>query len=1064
MKINNQIFYFKKAQALRAGQAKGHAFFLAADKEVGNGKKLFTSFKDVFSYLDWYKTVPEKNWHFYEILHGPCREVIDIDGFKNEVEGHVSFKDYYWFNPQDEKNGFDPKPMALFKRDLLNGILALLEQFRFDYGYDKYKRRQKPVIKDSCVGNKVSFHLVFPNRYFKNIKEHGLYIKQFLEWSEINNKPVRFDAKIYTNHRCIRTLYSSKWKQGAVPSKIYEDDYIQKGEEVDYYSSYIPENCKLVEIEESKDVFSEEQIEEQNELQNELQNGLQNEGHVEEIRKRVKLLLSTVPVSKAAEYDSWKTVASYLSLLYNGNKEGLEVFDDFSKRTVKYNAASVTSFYKKADTAFWKNNICIGLHMLEGWLRENPEGHRDYRKKYPLPNEMKRAYLKKIIKKYEDESYKNDCKVKVNRYCDPVVEDVSSRPEQTICIKANTGMGKTKSLVNNLLLRDDLNICIINYRRSLNYQYKAQLGEKYTLYSDVKDNDQIDIDKYHKIITTIDSFWRVVGKIDILLIDESESVLKRLTALKSKDNDNIDINSYWALKDFSRNPVRFICMDAYLGKRTINFLKHLGRDDIYLSENIYKKHTDRRAIFFSYRNAFLKTIKSDILAGKNIAMATSLREKALGFMKSLIEEKYIQAEDTLFIDANNIEENRDTSKWSEKKLVIFTPAILAGISFEEDHFDMVFGWFSRWSSDYEDNMQQLNRVRSIKDNTYKIFIEMQDGFFKNNITDYKTYEKLLERRDIKTYNKAGFEPLLESRYSKGIVKDAFFYLYANVKVTEQRSQRFQRTMLASRLEEQGVKIFYNDEKEKVEESFLKSIEKNTDNIKEEEAEVVASAKDLSDQQAEKLKKAFNIEKSERDALKKYDLKSLYEVETKDIDTYFVKKYTPLKKQFAILKRLHKKNLDESIDIVKRKIREISTQKLFNNEAKFRLEIKMTHEKRLVLLKSLRKLGWDSFWEDTQKIKSTIDIDGWLDYMHKNREKIKLLFGWKTNWEAKKENEYKFRDALVFMNKRLKEEFGFKIYRSKKKTNDENSIYEISGPEEWDSSGGILRPFTKQFDS
>ena len=104
-------------------------------------------------------------------------------------------------------------------------------------------------------------------------------------------------------------------------------------------------------------------------------------------------------------------------------------------------------------------------------------------------------------------------------YEDTKVRDYNfSNGIDTLMIKANMGMGKTKKLHN--LFKDFRNkkIVIVSFRRTLDREYIKKF-DGFMLYEDIK-MSTYDTDIYDKMVVQIDSFYKIRGEIDLLVLDE----------------------------------------------------------------------------------------------------------------------------------------------------------------------------------------------------------------------------------------------------------------------------------------------------------------------------------------------------------------------------------------------------------------------------------------------------------------------------------------------------------------------------------------------------------------
>jgi hypothetical protein len=72
-------------------------------------------------------------------------------------------------------------------------------------------------------------------------------------------------------------------------------------------------------------------------------------------------------------------------------------------------------------------------------------------------------------------------------------------------------------------------------------------------------------------------------------------------------------------------------------------------------------------------------------------------------------------------DFNNV----DTS-FGSLDMLIYTPTLTAGVSFERAHFDCMYGLFDPSSCNAETCSQMLGRIRDLKDKHYHICVTAMD--------------------------------------------------------------------------------------------------------------------------------------------------------------------------------------------------------------------------------------------------------------------------------------------------------------------------------------------------
>ncbi len=63
-----------------------------------------------------------------------------------------------------------------------------------------------------------------------------------------------------------------------------------------------------------------------------------------------------------------------------------------------------------------------------------------------------------------------------------------------------------------------------------------------------------------------------------------------------------------------------------------------------------------------------------------------------------------------------------TETFDGVNLLMYTPTLTAGVSFEKHHYDSMYGIFDRNTADVEQCMQMMGRIRNLKDKHFNIHI------------------------------------------------------------------------------------------------------------------------------------------------------------------------------------------------------------------------------------------------------------------------------------------------------------------------------------------------------
>lgn len=334
----------------------------------------------------------------------------------------------------------------------------------------------------------------------------------------------------------------------------------------------------------------------------------------------------------------------------------------------------------------------------------------------------------------------------------------------------------------------------ISFRQTFSSSIQQRLNEAgfaFESYNEIR-SAQIDLETHPLLIVQVESLCRVnvkAGTPFVLVLDESESVLGQFTS-PFVQQVSLVYSLFQRMLLMARHVV---CMDANLGPRTIRLieaarginrpgLQQLGglpprmyyenyfgnaREDSFLivpgmRELYTEMHTALKAgkkVFvcsnsLNEAKCLLMALRQDFgvhdITGPRTfggdwdevrndkAPETTPLGGSEGGATPLLRLAFYSAETSVSIKQQHFS---DLARWwTQLDVLIYTPTVTAGISFEEQHFDVGFGIFTSNSCDVETCRQMLGRVRSVRDHRYVINLQVVDG---NYPTDRYLIESLL---------------------------------------------------------------------------------------------------------------------------------------------------------------------------------------------------------------------------------------------------------------------------------------------------------------------------------
>jgi hypothetical protein len=643
-------------------------------------------------------------------------------------------------------------------------------------------------------------------------------------------------------------------------------------------------------------------------------------------------------------------------------------------------------------------------------------------------------------------------------YEDKSMKDYNFSNEiNTLMVKANMGMGKTKKLHN--LFKDfkDKKIVIVSFRRTLDREY-IQKFEGFMLYENIKSNTY-DTDIYNKMVIQIDSFYKIRGNIDLLVLDEFTYTTMHLVE-RAKHKESV----YNTLLEYIRNlNIKLIVMDALLDKYMVKWFYNQKRN-IYYIENTFKKHMNINVNNYENKiGIFIEDIMNNLKNNKKIIIPTNSKsflktlEKNIKNILPNIKYKFLNADNSDDINLEN---------WNIYDIVGYTPTIVAGVSYEIKHFDKVFGYFVNSSSCAEMSLQQLFRVRNINDNEINICIENKENIgYLTKVEDIDRY--IIDRNSCLV---DGAMKVKISRINKNLIKDSYYYMYRDVQIKILRSKNDYEKELINLLESQGItkvkKINNKDiNKDKEARSDMKktSMIVNEDIIKD-----IIKSDDIDDDEYLSLKDKNNLSYNEKNKIKKKQFRKVYKY-LGEISTDMYKKYSKKYKQFrnintlytlkdGIIKYLEDKiqNIEDiKIDKHNQVIEELENDfgKKLLSANPFILHQDKSYEKFIIGLEIIKILGADNVFN---KKDFKINFEKLLNYLKNKEYIIRLLFKCKkldieTITNCDKGN----KEMLKYINSRLRTLFNVVV-----KCNKKNNEYTIDDMKFWNED---INPFEENED-
>ena len=434
-------------------------------------------------------------------------------------------------------------------------------------------------------------------------------------------------------------------------------------------------------------------------------------------KSTLELLLEGLTLDFLEDYSSWFSLGA---LLYNLDENNLDLFDRISsKATSKYTVDGCEKLW----TGLRKNNYTIG--SLHYWVKnDNPEYYAnlsfiqtDEEENIIVDTiQIQKEYLTKLnngvleidddVVKYCDQLFQTDCK--------------------SLNIKSPYGTSKTQLVKLIIKQYNPKRILWLSFRQTLSddiHHHFKELGFQHYLDGRL-DSDRLIIQveslmkiRQFELMDWIDDLQET-HHYDLIMLDEVESLLRQFSSQDTFSKDANTRDTFEYLEEILKKSSKIISLDGDLHNRSYQFIKQFG-EGIYL-ENLTTKNNKEITITedaTEFKKDILKSLKK-----KNKIVICSLSTDKSRFYKELIEEKYPELRVIFYTGSSDCKTKKIDFKdvnvsWSQYDVVIYTPTIEAGVSFEVcNHFDKIYGLINTNSCCQQSFFQMLSRVRNPRSN------------------------------------------------------------------------------------------------------------------------------------------------------------------------------------------------------------------------------------------------------------------------------------------------------------------------------------------------------------
>jgi hypothetical protein len=777
----NKLFYTKE-KALEYLEKHKNLYLYSEDKDNESKKQFY-----ILDRKTLFNLSIQKKFNLYEHVetNNQVKLFIDIDLKTKDIPKNKNAKKYF--------------------KNIIEDVIELLENKLIEYDI----KNPSYIILDSSREDKLSTHIIFPTIIFNDI----LTLKYFmLELKSPYIEKKIIDLSVY-KVGCFRLLWNSKFTKNSYLEYLTSKNYIRTTDEqlfMDTSLINIPLNHNLVNYIIPKN------------LQIKTQKIPKNKKHyIDDITKinndniisldYLKQFVDLLNPIRADDYNEWLNIGMCLYNC-NPNVESFNLWHEFSKKSPNYDGIDICKY--KWSTFRFSNLSIASL-------------------KYKVRKDSPEEYAK--LNTFEDPKYhtikfnqqylmdKNDkIKNKNNIVTQNIDKWITNDNIKTLVIKSPYDTGKTtvlKSIIEEYVFK---RILFITYRQSLTDNF-------YGIFKNYKVKSYLDGD-YHadRIICQIDSLKKLlivedyindeeieIPSYDLVICDEIESSLAHFNSSTIADKE--DLFNY--TKSILDNSKKIICLDGDFSNRSYEFVKELGEHIIL--ENTVKKN-NKHFIFTDDRKRFDYLISDDLKNGKNVVIISMSANDAKFYYSHFTNNQDIHDEDLLNLIEDEIKEDliqdnfietekvvkiiqKDTHQtfkyrvilhcsdrddklkkclkkveefWIKCQLLIYSPSIIAGVSFDIKHFIKMYIILSPKSCSPRDLMQMTARIRKLEDNNIIIYLNklpFREVAYFYNVKEVELFMKELQNTYFKQIIKVNENGKNVKSYKYGLYEKILVY-------------------------------------------------------------------------------------------------------------------------------------------------------------------------------------------------------------------------------------------------------------------------------------------------
>lgn len=297
-----------------------------------------------------------------------------------------------------------------------------------------------------------------------------------------------------------------------------------------------------------------------------------------------------------------------------------------------------------------------------------------------------------------------------------------------LVIQGQKGFGKSKAI---RMLRDtyfsDKSIVHINFSRSLSYFSATKRGDGVHHYA--VDDEPITA-KLLEIV--INSIGRVKRPYDVVVIDEVVSVMSSMSGSLITDTHRMNVLN--CLRKLLISAKYVVIADAFIEPVTVHFIHTLRGvwSPLNFIDYTHRPQSGHRCVVYRTKREWKSSLMLAVRSGLRVVIPCMYR-----YFVKILKDDIVNAcpgvKIQAYYDGPGSDDTSAAMKnivvWKKCQVLIYSPCITAGCSFEEKHFDTqyFYGVSSPHTGNVQSALQMTSRVRDIAHKNIHVYIE--DTYF-----------------------------------------------------------------------------------------------------------------------------------------------------------------------------------------------------------------------------------------------------------------------------------------------------------------------------------------------